>query len=414
MFRILAQALRPRGPIPNSGPPPGDPVFRRHPLELSRFLEDQWTVASSSPWLYPTGGAPPLGPPVAPGAGPLHGIPPVVANGLSPGFQVVSPAGLPLPWEHMIYAYLIESTGVMEILAEVVRRFAIGETLEAPDPDTQLWLRNTEELFFREPPSFSIVSLTSQLRPEARINRRNAYWRLFGMDLPQPLPGSGGAGEPWKADTGATNSRFREVWVELLRQVWLGITNARNSAGANPADPNYVAYLCRTLADMAEIRRRGGLLAREEFAYVATLNWFHMAVDTDTPIVKSLRAETESGNAADRLRRIGERVGMKPSPASRELFELADRVAILMRLIDRRIFDAADDARLLFDTSVIGNPLPAEMTEIINRWQSATGDPVKELAVRAAPPATKVVAQPVRLLEPTAALQPAMSSNGAR
>lgn len=141
MYRILAQALRPRGPIPPSGPAPGDPVFSQHPLALVRYAEDQWTVATSAPWLYPAGGAPALGPPVPLAAGTLLGQPPAIASGLSPGFQVINSAGLPLPWEHMIYAYLIESTGVIEILGEVVRRFAIGESLEAPDPAALAWLR---------------------------------------------------------------------------------------------------------------------------------------------------------------------------------------------------------------------------------------------------------------------------------
>jgi hypothetical protein len=418
MFRTLAQALRPGGPFPPTDPAPGDPVFRRHPLELSRYLEDQWASASTAAWTYPKGGLPSLGPPLPVAAGALLSLPPALASTLSPGFRVVSSAGLPLPWEHAIYAYLVESTGVMEILGEVVRRFVIGETLESPDPETQAWVRNTEELFFRDPPQFAVTAVTSQLRPQAKLNRRNLYWRLFGLDLP-PVAGASSA-ETWKQQTGAINDKFRRTWVDLLQQIWLGVTNARNSAGANPTDPNYVAYLCRTLADMAELRRRGGLLAREEFVYVSTLNWFHLTVATDTPVVKSLRAETESGSPADRLRRIGERVGMTPSPASRELFELADQVAVILRLIDRRIFDAADDARLLFDTSIIGNPLPSAMTEIVNRWQSATGDPVKELAVRATtvPSAARPVVQPVRLPEPTAtpttALTTAAATNGSR
>lgn len=325
------------------------------------------------------------------------------------GFRIDSDGEEPFPWEHLIYAYLIESTGAMEILGEVVRRFALGETLESPrEPEATAWLRATEELFYREPPLFSAVALTSRLRPESCVERRRAYWRLFALDLPHPPPCVGSApvtGEPWKQQTGPVNSRFREIWVEVLRQVWLGITNARNNIGANPTDAGYVAYLCRSLADMAEVRRRGGMLAREEFAYVATMAWFHLTVETDTAIVRALRAETEGGHPADRLRRIGERVGMTPSPASRELFELADRMAVLLRLIDRRVFDKVDTARLLFDTTVPGNPIPAAMNDIIDRWQSATGDPVKSLAVSANSGSAgsmrpAAAAQPVRLPEP--------------
>ena len=424
MLRILAQAIRKSEGSPATGPPPGDPVFRIHPLQLSRYLEDQWAYSATHQWEFPSG--PPLpGPPLPLPIGAALAQPDFIRAGLPAGFQVVGINNEPLPWEHMIYAYLIESTGVMEILGEVVRRFAIGETLESPDAEALAWLRSTEELFYREPPLFSIVSLTSQLRPEARINRRNSYWRLFGMDLPQPYGPAGGP-EPWKQLTGAVNNRFREIWVELLRQVWLGITNARNSAGANPTDPGYVAYLCQSLADMAEVRRRGGMLAREEHVYPATLSWFHLAVQTDTPIVRSLRAETGGGNAADRLRRIGERVGMTPSPASRELFELADQVAVMLRLIESKVFNAPEDARLLFDTTVPGNPIVVAMTDIIDRWQSATGDPIKQLAVTlSGGPASGgqaagrvTMAQPVRLPEPvpTAAQQAAQTSaaNGSR
>ena len=39
--------------------------------------------------------------------------------------------------DHLVYAYLIECTGVFEIMAEVVRRLVVGETLDtlsAPSP----------------------------------------------------------------------------------------------------------------------------------------------------------------------------------------------------------------------------------------------------------------------------------------
>ncbi len=410
MFRILARAIQVSGGGAPASPAPGDPVFRRHPHQLSRFLEEQFAESSTRAWRYPSG-LPALGPPLNAASGGVLSTPPLLRSALPIGFRVDGDDCAPLPWEHLIYAYLIESTGVMDILGEVVRRFALGETLESPtDPDATAWLRATEELFYREPPLFSAVALTSRLRPESCVERRRAYWRLFALDLPHPPPCVGGApvtGEPWKQLTGPVNGRFREIWVELLRQVWLGITNARNNIGANPTDVGYVAYLCRSLADMAEVRRRGGMLAREEFAYVATMAWFHLTVETDTAIVRALRAETEGGHPADRLRRIGERVGMAPSPASRELFELADRMAVRLRLIDRRVFDTAPAAQLLFDTTVPANPIPAAMNDIIDRWQSATGDPIKQLAVTMNTGSVgsmrpgAATAQPVRLPEPS-------------
>ena len=76
--------------------------------------------------------------------------------------------------------------------------------------------------------------VTSTLRPNARDNRWNAYYRLFGCTPPQSGPGDAA----WKRDVGSgVNLRFIELWTELLRQVWMGVQNARNAVGANPTDP---------------------------------------------------------------------------------------------------------------------------------------------------------------------------------
>ena len=79
------------------------------------------------------------------------------------------------------------------------------------------------------------------------------------------------------------NTDFRAKWTELLRQVWLGLKNNSNASGANPTDPAYVALLCKALQDMMNNRRKNGQLAREEFAYVTTLNWFDLTLATVTP-----------------------------------------------------------------------------------------------------------------------------------
>ena len=41
--------------------------------------------------------------------------------------------------------------------------------------------------------------------------------------------------------------------------------NANNGIGPNATDREYIAFLCQALRDMMAMRRRGGLLAREEF-----------------------------------------------------------------------------------------------------------------------------------------------------
>ena len=288
---------------------------------------------------------------------------------------------VPLVWDHLSYAYLIECTGVFEVMAEVVRRFAVGETLNTLSADGTRWVRATEELFYREPPLFAISGIASEARPDLRVTRRNNYWRMFGMEPPHPVPGRwrryGYVEQGWRADTGeGVNAGFREKWTELLRQVWLGFENARNGIGPNATDREYVAFLCQSLRDMMTMRRRGGQLAREEFVHVTTMSWFHLTLETDTPIVVDLKAEAT--NPADRLAKIAARVGMSPAARAYELFELADLMSSMLRAIELGLFDRGEDAETLY-LPIVGNEgLVRDMNRIIDLWQSATGDRVKD------------------------------------
>ncbi|NGO08415.1 hypothetical protein G5C60_12485 [Streptomyces sp. HC44] len=422
MFRTLARLLADSGF--NT-----DEFFKIHPLQLSRWLEEAWADGGQADWpgfdTSPTG--------VTPQVVSRFQLPGEVNGGLlqalrsginTPGEFSVSPppsavgigTGLALPWDHLIYAFLVESTGVAEILREVVRRFVVGESLEAVKDTTYSWVRSTEELFFRDPPLFSITGTTSALRPDPLVNRRNAYWRMFGMDLPHAPPGI--QGQPWKTDVGASaNLRFGEVWIELLRQVWLAFVNDSNSVGANPTDASYIGYLCQTLSEMMGMRRRAGMLAREEFGHVVTMSWFHLLLETENEVVADLQAGAgTAGNAADRLARIAQRVGITPPRRARELFELADLVSLVLMFIEAGRFNEPKDAELLFRS---GSPDPLvrnTMNRVIDLWQSATGESIKEQGVRVANGPIPSSPQPVRLPSahlPTAPDGAKSSSNGA-
>jgi hypothetical protein len=398
VFRVLARLVSDPTTLNLAVTPHSDTVLSLHPLQLSRWLDEVWARGGLQSW-PPILGAEEPTPLGAPGVadrlrlatglledGLRSGLRPGPVGGAPATFDGPPPLGLdlvPLPWEHLVYAYLVESTGVVEVLTEVVRRYVTGESLDPPSVDTLVWLRTTEELFLRDAPQFAIGSVSSSVRPDAAVNRRNAYWRMFGCDLPHPLPGHP-EGQAWKRAAGtAANTRFLEIWHELLRQVWLGIENDRNEVGANPTDPSYVAYLCQSLGEMFRLRRRGGLLAREEFAYVALASWFHLTVEFETSLVRDLRATTGGagalGNAADRLALIGSRVGITPPRAAREMFELADLLSPLMWFIELGHFDDAARARLLFESfDAPDAPLVSMMTRVVDLWQSATGVVLKE------------------------------------
>ena len=424
MFRVLARLVVNPATYDPTVPPDADTVLALHPLQLSRWLEEIWGLGGAQAWPAVTGTS--TSSPVPLGAvdlverlrlpdglrdvGLRSGLRPGLAAGL-PSFDNPPALGTdlpPLPWEHLVYAYLVESTGVLSVLTEVVRRYVTGESLDPPSPETLVWARTTEELFLRDAPQFSIGGLTSAVRPDAAVNRRNAYWRMFGVDLPHPLPGHPD-GTAWKQPAGtAVNTRFLELWHELLRQVWLGIENDQNQVGANPTDPSYVAYLCRTIGELLRLRRRGGLLAREEFAYTSMASWFHLTIEQETSVVEDLRATAGGGvlgNPADRLAVIASRVGMTPPRAARELFELADLMSPLMWFIELGYFDSPAIARILFDSfGVPGAPVVELMTRVVDLWQSSTGVLLKEPGGTARPTGRpSVPAQPIRLPGPVAA-----------
>ena len=424
MFRNLAQLL-----ATTPGRDRND-VFLIHPIQLSRWLDEAWDAARTIPAFGdPSKPEPFLGstdvvetlnlpkpalattPDIVP-SGVLLTNPDVYSDKV---FQVQN---IGLAWHHLSYAYVIESTGVFEVMAEVLRRLLVGETLDTLSAGGLRWVRATEELFFRDPPLFSISGAVSEIRPDDRINRRNGMWRMFGMDLPHPVPARwvgprDGGEQAWKSDTGSgVNTGFREKWTELLRQVWLGIENARNESGPNATDKEYVAFLCNALKDMMNMRRRGGQLAREEFVHVSTMSWFHLTLESDTPIVVDLKADAT--NAADRLAKIAQRVGMQPAARSRELFELADLMSAMLRAIEAGKFDTGEEAETLFVPLAggVNAQLLQDMNRIIDLWQSATGDRVKDR-----PPGTvsgTLSAQPLRIPTPQTPAPAAATSNGAR
>lgn len=370
-------------------------LFAQHPQNLSSWLEEAW----ASFFLPPARGNPQdiLGSP-APGI--INGL--VRPGPAAPGGR--PPSGLPLPvpnqqflWHDLIYSYLIESTGVVEVMSEVIRRILVGETLDALTVAGQQWVRSTHSLFFSEAPPFQVLPIGGLLRPEGRIARRNAYWRMYSMDLPHPLPPSSmsAISQPWKLDVGAgVNTGFRAQWTDFLRQVWQGLENRTNLSGAKSTDPSYVALLAESIRDMMRLRRRGGQLVREEAAYASMMTWFQITLATDTPIIVDLNATAVSPE--ERLIKLAQRVGMAPAPRSRELFLLALPASELMRDIELGAFATGALAAALFP--IVGTPLSARATDVIDLWQSATGERIKDgrlTSTGGTPP------QPLRL--PTAA-----------
>jgi hypothetical protein len=276
-------------------------------------------------------------------------------------------------FDHLIYAYMIENTRIYEIFRRVVHEFLHGEKLGVPgSADSQRWLRTTEELFYRDPPPFFITAVTSHIRADIHATRRNAYQRMFGMDLNHGTDDN----KPYpyvKAE--AANSEFVNTFEEFLREVWIGIENVNNVSGANPTDNAKIADLAEKLHDMLITRRQTGNLSREEFVFVSMLSWFHLTVDSDLPIIQDLRAQATSPE--ERLFKIAQRVGLPAHGLSKNYFDIADSISRILILIETGLLNDADAAPALYTPAQDGGGPDVAMRTIIRHWSIITGREMK-------------------------------------
>ncbi len=276
-------------------------------------------------------------------------------------------------WDHLIYAYLVENTRIYEIFRRVIREYRHGEKLGVPLASSQHWLRNTEELFYRDPAPFSIYSVVSYVRPDVGASRRNAYYRMFGMDLNHGEDDNKSYSYI-KPET--ANREFVSTWEEFLREVWVGISNVKNVSGTNPTDDAAIADLARRLHDMLRTRRTNGNLSREEFFFVSMMSWFHLTVEYNSPIVASLRAE--GSREEERLKKIAEKVKLPAHAKSYYFFQLADPMSRILTQIEIGTYNEADKVPALYNES---SPVQTDMRSIITFWSLATGRNMKSKAL---------------------------------
>lgn len=392
MFRQLANLVYTSS---GGGQPPAaqnatERVLDLHPVQLSRALEEAWRARDVNLQLLTPGGL------EVPATSPIvfEGDSGIVASGLVPAASYP-----PTTWDHLIYAYMVENTRVYEIFRRVLEEYAYGERLGVASAGGLRWLRTTEQLFYGDGSPFAIQNLTSWVRPDARATRRNAYQRLFGLDLnhgtddnrPYPYPRAT-----------AANVQFVTTFESLLREVWRAIENVANQIGPNQTDISTIANLATALYDMLRVRRQDGRgnLGRDELFHVSTMSWFQLTLTYDTPIVVDLQAQATS--PAERLLKIGERVGLPAHSRSESYFHLAESLSPLLRAIENGLFNSTANAPGLYQTP----SWLALVQETITHWSIATGRDVKARPTALVPPQP----QPIR---PTPRpIATALSGNG--
>lgn len=371
MFRQLATALAAGPGIANATAAANGILTTHRPSQLSEFLEMVWSA-----WRNPARQTA-LGPGVNPAGHQAMArtdvIDPVLRNPLA---GVLDPAINPPPWEpvqwhHLIYAYMLENTRMIDIFRRVLYEWIHGERLPTPTQATQRWMHATEQLFFSQAPWYSVRAVTSNLRPDHASVRRNAYYRLLGMDLNHGTDD----GRPYpyiKAE--AANRDFAMLFETLLAEVWRGYANRNTQFAENQTDDNAIENLVRRLREMLMSRRESGALSREEFDAVAMISWFHLTVEYDTQVVVDLNARAEG--IADRLKKIGERVGLPAHARSDSYFQIAAPISgMLLAIESGAVANAAD---LYDDTGFYQQ----DMINIITHWSIVTGRNVKDPSLR--------------------------------
>jgi hypothetical protein len=310
-------------------------------------------------------------------------------------------------WDHLIYAYMVENTRIYEVFRRIIWEYTHGERLGIPQNDaTHQWLRTTEELFYKDASPFQPFNLVSRIRPDIAASRRNAYYRMFGMDLNHGREGS--SAYPYEKAATA-NREFVATFEEFLREVWRAIENARNFLAGNPTDVQAIRDLLLRLQNML-IARRGGTaaspgLAREEFLAVSLTSWMALTVAFNTSIVRELTASGPSPE--ERLRLIGERVGVPAHGRSHSYFILAPLLSTLLIEIEAGDYDTVSEIQTLFAPGT--NPVRDDIASIVFHWSLISGRDLKAprttispslpaarpMAVAATPPAEPQAVGPV-------------------
>jgi hypothetical protein len=272
-------------------------------------------------------------------------------------------------WEHLIYAYMLENTRVYDIFRRVVDDLLHSEKLGLAHETTLRWLRNTEQLWYSDPPRFFVPSIISNVRPDLGATRRNAYQRMFGMELNHGTE-SGTSYAYAKSD--AANNDFVATFEEFLREVWIGMVNVNNSSGPKPTDDAKIAELATRLNNMLISRRTYGTLSPEEIAIVSMLSWFNLTLSDNFPIIQDLRAEAASPE--ERLFKIAQRVNLPAHGLSKSYFEIAHPISRILIFIETGAVNSVSNVPVLYTP---GPDIAADMHTVITHWSIISGRDMK-------------------------------------
>ncbi|MDX2306439.1 MAG: hypothetical protein NW226_26760 [Microscillaceae bacterium] len=288
-----------------------------------------------------------------------------------------------LPYNyHLIYAFLVENTGLVRALQKVLYLYIHGEALGMPSQETARWLQNTEQLFYQNHSFKKFLALRSTLRPNFEATRRNIYFRMFGSEVDY---GAGSSTYKY-TKSNLNNENFSSILDRVFTLVWQGIINSSNLVGADATDDIALFEMLRILRELLTARR-GNIpqipnsgdysnlnITREEFLSVVMVMWFRRAMQFQ-PLMEDL--STTANTDSERIFKLGRKVSVAIHPKTRYMLDLAPLMAIFLRLLERGDFDDLNNVRSLYDkNSALGGQL---MMRLLNYWEQYKGIKLKSL-----------------------------------
>jgi hypothetical protein len=317
-------------------------------------------------------------------------------------FNLFDPADPP-PY-HIMFAYLLENSRMAQIFERLIYLYQHDEGLgvvSANNGQQQLafqWIMNTENLFFKQLSNTSYRNIAGNLRPNSEGSRRNAYYRMFGMDLAFGDPANAGSPEYAYYKPKTSNREFIVLFEQFLSEMWQAYINAQNTSGANTTDYQRIIDMATKLRQMLMARRGGNgsislaeyrfmNLSKEEYSSVALMSWLFYVISDNTPVVDFLSCQANT--ASERLANIGKRVGIEAHTRSQGLFDLAAPTATILRQIEFGTFELNTPVlwirRVIESQTPVGQPLATQpqrdalidILTVINNWEKATGHRIK-------------------------------------
>jgi len=310
------------------------------------------------------------------------------------GVNIFAPDDAP-PY-HFIYAYLMENTRMYQIFEKLIFLYLNDEEIgivSAANPAHQnafQWIQNTESLFFKHLSNTNFRNITSQIRSNQETVRRNAYYRLFAMDLAFE---SGGGVDYYKAKM--ANNEFIFLFEQFLAETWQAYINAKNSVGANTTDYQKLVDMVTKIREIL-LARRGATgtiqlnqyrfmnLSREEYASVGLFSWLYNIISYDSDLVTFMGCQANT--SAERLIKIGKKVKIEAHGKSQALIDLSIPTATILRMIEFGTLEGGNWLQLAIESQTpAGQALASveqslalvDMLTIINNWEKATGHRIK-------------------------------------